>query len=57
MQPAPVRLLVALYPAHFTQGQIWPKVNGVIKQDADLKQMIWSVVEQISKLSETLADT
>jgi 2-keto-4-pentenoate hydratase/2-oxohepta-3-ene-1,7-dioic acid hydratase in catechol pathway len=27
-------------------------VNGVTKQSADLSQMIWSVAEQISKLSE-----
>jgi 2-keto-4-pentenoate hydratase/2-oxohepta-3-ene-1,7-dioic acid hydratase in catechol pathway len=37
---------------HFTQGAIWLKVNGQLKQNADLKQMIWSVAEQISKLSE-----
>lgn len=36
---------------HFKQGAIWLKVNGQIKQNADLKQMIWSVAEQISKLS------
>jgi len=36
---------------HFTQGAIWLKVNGVTKQSADLKQMIWSVAEQISRLS------
>jgi 2-keto-4-pentenoate hydratase/2-oxohepta-3-ene-1,7-dioic acid hydratase in catechol pathway len=37
---------------HFTQGDIWLKVNGQVKQKADLNQMIWSVAEQISKLSE-----
>jgi 2-keto-4-pentenoate hydratase/2-oxohepta-3-ene-1,7-dioic acid hydratase in catechol pathway len=37
---------------HFTQGAIWLKVNGQTKQTADLKQMIWSVAEQISKLSQ-----
>jgi len=37
---------------HFTEGSIWLKVNGQIKQNANLKQMIWSVAEQISKLSE-----
>jgi 2-keto-4-pentenoate hydratase/2-oxohepta-3-ene-1,7-dioic acid hydratase in catechol pathway len=37
---------------HFTQGAIWLKVNGVSKQNANLNQMIWSVAEQISKLSE-----
>jgi fumarylpyruvate hydrolase len=37
---------------HFTQGAIWLKVNGVVKQNANLNQMIWSVAEQISKLSQ-----
>jgi 2-keto-4-pentenoate hydratase/2-oxohepta-3-ene-1,7-dioic acid hydratase in catechol pathway len=37
---------------HFTQGAIWLKVNGQIKQSANLNQMIWSVAEQISKLSQ-----
>ncbi|MBU3712963.1 MAG: fumarylacetoacetate hydrolase family protein [Limnohabitans sp.] len=37
---------------HFKQGAIWLKVNGQTKQNANLNQMIWSVAEQISKLSE-----
>jgi len=37
---------------HFTQGAITLKVNGAVKQDANLNQMIWSVAEQIAKLSE-----
>jgi 2-keto-4-pentenoate hydratase/2-oxohepta-3-ene-1,7-dioic acid hydratase in catechol pathway len=37
---------------HFTQGNIWLKVNGQTKQSADLSQMIWSVAEQIAKLSQ-----
>jgi 2-keto-4-pentenoate hydratase/2-oxohepta-3-ene-1,7-dioic acid hydratase in catechol pathway len=37
---------------HFAKGDIWLKVNGQIKQKADLNQMIWSVAEQIAKLSE-----
>ncbi len=36
----------------FAAGGIWLKVNGVTKQNANLSQMIWSVAEQISKLSE-----
>jgi 2-keto-4-pentenoate hydratase/2-oxohepta-3-ene-1,7-dioic acid hydratase in catechol pathway len=36
---------------HFTKGAIWLKVNGNLKQNADLSQMIWSVAEQISNLS------
>ncbi|NML47977.1 fumarylacetoacetate hydrolase family protein [Ramlibacter sp. G-1-2-2] len=37
---------------HFTKGAIWLKVNGATKQSANLDQMIWSVAEQIAKLSE-----
>jgi fumarylpyruvate hydrolase len=36
---------------HFTQGAIWLKVNGALKQNANLNQMIWNVAEQISRLS------
>ncbi len=36
---------------HFSKGQIQLLVNGAVKQSADLNQMIWSVAEQISKLS------
>ena len=36
----------------FTQGGIWLKVNGQLKQNANLNQMSWSVAEQISKLSQ-----
>ncbi|MBA4327374.1 MAG: 5-carboxymethyl-2-hydroxymuconate isomerase [Polaromonas sp.] len=37
---------------HYTKGAIWLKVNGQIKQNATLNHMIWSVAEQISRLSE-----
>lgn len=37
---------------HIQRGQIWLKVNGQMKQNANLSQMIWSVAEQISKLSD-----
>ena len=37
---------------HFTKGAISLKVNGAVKQNADLSYMIWSVAEQIAKLSE-----
>ena len=39
---------------HYTKGSIWLKVNGQLKQQATLNHMIWSVAEQISKLSEAL---
>ena len=41
-----------LAAAPLTEGAIWLKVNGVTKQNANLNQMIWSVAEQIAKLSE-----
>ncbi len=37
---------------HFTKGAIVLKVNDVVKQSADLSQMIWSVAEQIANLSQ-----
>ncbi len=37
---------------HFTQGGITLSVNGTVKQKANLSFMIWSVAEQISRLSQ-----
>lgn len=37
---------------HFTDGAIWLKLNGQVKQNATLRHMIWSVAEQISRLSQ-----
>ena len=37
---------------HFLKGAISLEVNGAVKQKADLSFMIWSVAEQIAKLSE-----
>src|SRR5476651_750225 len=37
---------------HFTKGAISLAVNGTVRQDSNLDKMIWSVAEQISKLSE-----
>lgn len=36
---------------HPTGGAIWLKVNGEIRQNGDLNQMIWKVPEMISYLS------
>lgn len=36
---------------HPQSGRIWLKVNDEIRQDADLKQLVWSVPEQIAHLS------
>jgi fumarylpyruvate hydrolase len=37
---------------HPKKGRIHLKVNGEVKQDGDLEQMIWNVPETIVKLSE-----
>jgi fumarylpyruvate hydrolase len=37
---------------HFTRGAISLAVNGTVRQNSDLDKMIWSVAEQIAKLSE-----
>jgi len=37
---------------HFTKGAISLAVNGTVRQSSDLSKMIWSVAEQIAKLSE-----
>ncbi|WP_024506615.1 fumarylacetoacetate hydrolase family protein [Bradyrhizobium sp. ARR65] len=37
---------------HLTKGAISLAVNGVVRQSSDLDKMIWSVAEQIAKLSE-----
>ncbi|MBS7542734.1 fumarylacetoacetate hydrolase family protein [Ancylobacter oerskovii] len=45
----------ALVPAsqigHPTDGKVWLKVNGELRQNGDLNQMIWKVPEMISYLS------
>jgi fumarylpyruvate hydrolase len=45
----------ALNPAssigHPGNGRIWLEVNGEVRQDGDLNQLIWNVAESISYLS------
>lgn len=36
---------------HPSQGSIWLKVNGEIRQQGDLNQMIWKTAEQVAILS------
>ena len=49
-------VLGALQPltktGHLSQGAIWLKVNGEVKQSANLNQMIWNVAEQVANLSK-----
>src|SRR6476659_4520705 len=37
---------------HLTKGAISLAINGTVRQSSDLSKMIWSVAEQIAKLSE-----
>ncbi len=37
---------------HYKEGSIWLAVNGERKQQATLSHMIWSVAEQIARLSQ-----
>ena len=48
-------LMPATKIGHPTKGKIIIKVNGQVRQDGDLNQMIWNVPETISKLSEMVA--
>lgn len=49
-------VLGPIHPAtktgHFTKGAISLAVNGTVRQNSNLDKMIWSVAEQIAKLSE-----
>lgn len=36
---------------HVTKGRIWLSVNGQLRQESDIAQMIWSVPEIITELS------
>lgn len=50
---APVGLLVPVSAVgHLSQGRIELKINGTVRQEGDLNQMIWKVPEMISYLSE-----
>lgn len=44
----------ALRPAslgHVSNGRIWLSVNGQVRQDSDVREMLWSVPEVIAELS------
>ena len=52
-QSAPIAPLVpAGRSGHPTRGRVWLTVNGKIRQDGDLSDMIWSVPETIAHLSK-----
>lgn len=39
---------------HPAQGRIWLAVNGAIKQDADLRELIWPVPDIIAQASQAM---
>jgi fumarylpyruvate hydrolase len=51
---APMTDIVAVKDVgHLAKGAIWLKVNGEVKQQSDLDQLIWNVPEIIAHLSKT----
>lgn len=52
---APISPLVPMDNVQsLTDGRIWLAVNGEVKQDADIADLIWSVNEHISILSHSM---
>jgi fumarylpyruvate hydrolase len=51
--------ITAIHPVaeigHPDAGRIWLAVNGETRQDADLRQLVWSIPEQIACLSRLYA--
>ena len=39
---------------HPTKGRIWLAVNGAVKQDADLSELIWPIADIVSICSEAV---
>lgn len=54
-QSAPMSALVPIADVpDVTKGRIWLAVNGALRQDGDIKDMIWDVREHISILSQAM---
>ncbi len=49
---APVAAIRPVSAGHVTSGRIWLSVNGTVRQNADLRHMIWDVPQIISALSK-----
>jgi fumarylpyruvate hydrolase len=49
---APMHCVSAV--GHPAKGRIWPAVNGAVKQDADLTELIWPVPDIIAILSRSM---
>lgn len=54
-QSAPIAPIVPMADvASLTQGRIWLAVNGEVKQDADIADLIWPVADHIATLSQSM---
>lgn len=52
---APISAIVPMEEVtSFETGRIWLAVNGELRQDADISDLIWSVKEHISYLSQSI---
>lgn len=55
-QSAPISALLPISDVpSLTQGRIWLAVNGVMRQEADIADMIWAADEHIAILSQSIA--
>jgi fumarylpyruvate hydrolase len=52
---APISALRPASLGHLERGRIWLTVNGEIRQQSDLAEMIWSVPDIIAELSTLFA--
>jgi fumarylpyruvate hydrolase len=48
---APLAPIRPASQGHVSKGRIWLSVNGQLRQDSDVAEMIWSVPEVIAELS------
>jgi fumarylpyruvate hydrolase len=49
---APVGAIRPATLGHVSQGRIWLTVNGELRQEADVKQMLWDPAQVIAELSK-----
>ncbi|MBV8222995.1 MAG: fumarylacetoacetate hydrolase family protein [Candidatus Eremiobacteraeota bacterium] len=49
---APVAAIRRAAEGHLSRGRIWLRVNGEMRQDADLADMVWKVPQIIAALSQ-----
>jgi len=48
---APIGAIRPVSAGHVSQGRIWLSVNGELRQESDVRQMLWDVAHIIAELS------